>query len=55
MSKIQSLRLSSHEEKVYPLAGKAVIEIVPAFSQMFVPEGLVVPAPEGVTVKFTKY
>ena len=45
----------AHEEKVYPFAGKTVIVIVPAFSQTFVPEGLVVPAPEGLTVKFTKY
>ena len=40
---------------LYPELGVAVIDNDPAFSQTLVPEGLVVPAPEGLTANDTKY
>jgi hypothetical protein len=44
-----------HERNVYPELGVTVIDNGPAFSQTLVPEGLVVPAPEGLTANDTKY
>ena len=44
-----------HEENTNPELGVADIESDPASSHTFVPDGLVVPSPEGLTAKDTWY
>ena len=53
--KVMLLVLLDHEENSYPKVGEANIESDPASSQTSVPEGLVVPSPEGLTTNETKY